>query len=346
MKKKILIMIGIVLIVLLFVGYKGYYYLTYRPENISDKNYDEFMKSFEIHNDININKKNVKDNNYLIFRNIKIRNDFKDYIVRYESEDNKTYELKDKSGNIKAIFRIGIEDNEINDFLKEGMFNKKDKEKFLSNHNITNDKELLDFIIKKHNTNNTIFTSVNKMKENAMIQYLTFVSLSNPTYITKINGAYTGYIIGKEKNNSPNTKYKNINTIRILNNNKIYSFGFWISDEFTEEYLKDIIETIIIENKDINTFTKTWKITDKKQNGETGKTYITLKQFQSNEEVTVEVYNSFVVDKDINKYYEFTFQNGSNAIEDNIKSIFDNASLISVKETDKVGLDQIQDSIK
>ena len=39
-----------------------------------------------------------------------------------------------------------------------------------------------------------------KVKENAMIQYLTFVSLSNPTYITKINGDYTGYIIGKEKN--------------------------------------------------------------------------------------------------------------------------------------------------
>ena len=55
MKKKILIIIGIVLVVLLFVGYKGYYYLTYRPENISDKNYDEFMKSFKIHNDMNIN---------------------------------------------------------------------------------------------------------------------------------------------------------------------------------------------------------------------------------------------------------------------------------------------------
>ena len=346
MKKKILIIIGIVLVVLLFVGYKGYYYLTYRPENISDKKYDEFMKSFEIHNDININKKEVDNNNYLIFRNIKIRNDFKDYVLRFESEDNKTYELDDENGNIKAIFRIGIENNEINDFLNEGMFDKKDKEMFLSKHNISNDKELFDFIIKKHNTNSTIFTSVGKMKENAMIQYLTFVSLSNPTYITKINGDYTGYIIGKEKNNSTNAKYKNINTVRLLNGNKIYSFGFWISDDFTEEYLKDIIETIIIENKDINTFTKTWEITDKKQNGETGKTYITLKQFQSDEKVTVEVYNSFVVDKDINKYYEFTFQNGSNTIEDNIKSIFDNASLVSVKETDKVGLDQVQESIK
>ena len=55
MKKKILMIIGIILVVLLFVGYKGYYYLTYRPENISDKNYDQFMKSFAIHNDMSIN---------------------------------------------------------------------------------------------------------------------------------------------------------------------------------------------------------------------------------------------------------------------------------------------------
>ena len=48
----------------------------------------------------------------------------------------------------------------------------------------------------------------------------------------------------------------------------------------------------------------------------------------------------------INKYYEFTFLNGSNNIEVNIKSIFDNASLVSVKDTDKVVLEQIQDLIK
>ena len=346
MKKKVFVCIAVILFILLFVGYKGYFYLIYRPENISDKNYDNFMKSFETHNDININKKNVEDNNYFIFKNIKIRNDFKDYVARLESEDNITYELEDENGNKKAIFRIGIEDNEINDFLNEGLFEKKEKEKFLAKYNISNDNDLFNFIIKKHNTNSSIFTSVNKMKENAMIQYLTFVLLSNPSYITKISGDYTGYIIGKEKSESANPKFKNINTVRLFNNNKVYSFGFWISDDFSEEYLKDIVETIIIENKDINTFTKTWEIVEKKQKEETGKTYITLKQFQSNEEVTVEVYNSFVYDKDINKYYEFTFQNGSNIIEDNIKSIFNNASLISVKATDKVGLDQIQDSIK
>ncbi len=345
MKKKFLVIIGLV-VVLLYFGYKGYYYLIYRPETFFDKDYNQFMDSFVIHDDINILKKDIEDNDYLIFRNIKIRNDFKNYNVKYESIDNKTYELSDTSGNFTAIFKIGIEESEIDDFLNEGMFDKEDKKKFLQKYNITNDEELFDFVIEKHNTKSTIFTSVNKMKENSMIQYLTFVSLSNPTYITKINGDYTGYIIGNEKITSTSSKYKNINTVRLFKDNKVYSFGFWISENFTEEYIKDIIETIAIEDKDINTFTKTWQLVAKKQKEGSNKTYITLKQFQCIEEVTVEVYNSFVEDKEINKYYEFTFQNGSDNIEDNIESIFENASLVSVNETDKVGLDQVQDSVK
>ena len=45
---------------------------------------------------------------------------------------------------------------------------------------------------------------------------------------------------------------------------------------------------------------------------------------------------------EINKNYEFTFESSNIEIKDNIKSIFNNATLISIKETDKTGLDQIQ----
>ena len=47
----------------------------------------------------------------------------------------------------------------------------------------------------------------------------------------------------------------------------------------------------------------------------------------------------------IEKNYEFTFEYSNENIEDNIKSIFNNATLSKIVETDKQGLDQIQDSI-
>jgi hypothetical protein len=343
---KVLIIIFLILLICLFFCYKGYFYLIYRTENISDKNYDEFMNSIEIHNDITINKKNVENENYLIYKNVKIRNDFSDYVITYEGDNGRIYRLMDDENNVKAVFKIGVDVTNIDLVLDESMFKKSDKEKFFSKYNISDDIDLLDFVLQKHKTKNTIFTPVKNMREHAMIQYFTFVTLGNPSYITKLTGDYKGYLIGNEKSGLENATLKNINTVNILEDNKKYYFGFWLSDDFTEEYIKDIIETVVIEDNDIDTFTKTYQVLDITPSQTDGKSYLKLKQFQTEDEVTVEVYNSFSFDMEENKYYEFTFQKNGNNIEDNIKSIFENTNLISVNLTDKEGLEQKQDSIK
>lgn len=51
-----------------------------------------------------------------------------------------------------------------------------------------------------------------------------------------------------------------------------------------------------------------------------------------------------IVEKENN--YKFTFQYTDNIVEDNIQSIFANTILISIKKTDKQGLDQIQDLLR
>jgi len=51
-------------------------------------------------------------------------------------------------------------------------------------------------------------------------------------------------------------------------------------------------------------------------------------------------------DIETNKNYEFTFQYKVGTVEEHIKSIFGNAELISIVETDKKGLEQRQDSIQ
>lgn len=71
--------------------------------------------------------------------------------------------------------------------------------------------------------------------------------------------------------------------------------------------------------------------------------YLTIRQFQFDEVETVKVLRSLADTVEINKNYEFTFESSNIEIKDNIKSIFNNATLISIKETDKTGLDEIQE---
>lgn len=99
-------------------------------------------------------------------------------------------------------------------------------------------------------------------------------------------------------------------------------------------------------NNDIDTFTKTYQVLDITEKEDNSKTYLKLKQYQMEEEVTVEVSNSFAYNLEKDKYYEFTLQKTSNNIEDNIGSIFENTNLLSINLSTKEGLDQTQESPK
>lgn len=94
----------------------------------------------------------------------------------------------------------------------------------------------------------------------------------------------------------------------------------------------------------IKEFTKTYQVLNIANSNDEEYLYLTLRQFQVDEVETVKVNKSFgKISKD--KYYEFTFKQPNTKIEDNIKSIFNNLDIVSIKETKKEGLEQIQDSI-
>lgn len=95
-----------------------------------------------------------------------------------------------------------------------------------------------------------------------------------------------------------------------------------------------------------NTFIRTYQVLNVTESDDFNHLYITIKQFQADEVETVKVQRDLANSIEANKNYEFTFEYTNNTFENNIKSIFENTTLVSVKETDKVDLDQIQDSIK
>jgi len=98
------------------------------------------------------------------------------------------------------------------------------------------------------------------------------------------------------------------------------------------------------QNAVLNKFIKTYTVLNKVKGQEENSYYVTLQVFQG--EVDTVLINDLKQNIEVGKIYEFSFlKNDYKYIEDNIDSIFENAVLESINETDKIGLDQIQDSI-
>ncbi len=92
------------------------------------------------------------------------------------------------------------------------------------------------------------------------------------------------------------------------------------------------------------TFTRTYTVLNKIQSNEENKYYVTLQVFQK------EVDTVLIEDSEnllqVDKTYEFTFYKNNNQIQDTIDSIFSNSEIIQIKETNKLGLEQVQEQIR
>lgn len=92
-------------------------------------------------------------------------------------------------------------------------------------------------------------------------------------------------------------------------------------------------------------FIKTYLILDASESNDQRYMYLTLKQFQAEEVETIKIEKSLVPELEEDQYYEFTFGHQGLNQEETIKEIFEHNILLSIIKTEKVGLDQINESI-
>ena len=105
-------------------------------------------------------------------------------------------------------------------------------------------------------------------------------------------------------------------------------------------------EILLEDNVAKASFTRTYSVLNVADSNDGNYLYLTIKQFQIDEIETVKVLKSLANSVEVNKNYEFNFKSSNKNFENNIKSIFENAMLESIKETNKTGLEQIQDKIQ
>lgn len=93
----------------------------------------------------------------------------------------------------------------------------------------------------------------------------------------------------------------------------------------------------------ICSFTKTYQVLDISEIND-DYSYLTLKQYDNEEVASVKVSKDYIGNIIEESYYEFKFGSIGKG-EETIKSIFENQLLLSITETDRVGLDQINENI-
>lgn len=122
-----------------------------------------------------------------------------------------------------------------------------------------------------------------------------------------------------------------------------------VNADISDEDTKDDEPTIENKNKKdlINhTFTRTYNINHIAESNDYEYIYITIRGFQDEEIETVKVKRELFKDVKVGDNYEIKFSVTNNSIEDNLKSIFENAKIVTAKKTDKTGLEQVFEPIE
>jgi hypothetical protein len=239
MKKNFIIGVIVALILaLVYFGYKGFLLINYKVSANEIKN--RFIGKLEDSNDtINIKTVDILNTEKTSkFENVVYLDIFDNFVLDETQSSNegsqryKTYNLKDNSGNLKAMFKVGSSDYDYYDILISNdistfgfNFKNINKKDLVEKFNIKSNVDLIKYIIEHYKDSVNIFSSRDEIEMNYLIK--TFTNTIIPvSKINIIDGDINGYMfIVKD-----NAYYE----IHIIHNKEKYFFTF--ADATNEEY--------------------------------------------------------------------------------------------------------------
>lgn len=346
MVKKVIVIVGIILVLIVggYLGYKSYVLKKYDLSNLGNS-YPKILEKINNKNKVTINNQKLSEEEYTNFQNIK----FKNIVEGYTKEEiDSAYPIMQYKNEIeKKLISISTMENFVSLFTKDGITilgtmdsneeipkdieNSEKRKNYLEKNNITNDIKLLEFLEKDYEKKASVFDSVNDIEGKYELHYLASLTIPEIKSITEITGDYTGYIL------NVNDK---VQEVTLLINDKKYIITF---SNFTEEEIYDFVSSVIIE--DACQFTKTYRVEKIIESNDEKYLHVTLTAFQEEGAETVTIPRKINNNIEEGKYYEFTFSNNKNKLSEEIEDIFKNTEIISMVETEKTGLDQIQEKV-
>lgn len=232
-KVKIIIIIVFVLLVF-FIGYKGYYLNKYNTIEFENE-YMKFIELYKNRDQYTIKHNNITEDEYIKFKNIKFKNIFKNYIENNDFEKNNYIEYRLLDNN-KSYFSITI-DEPI--YMSNICSNSKtcfNGQKYMKKNNLISEVDLL-----KYSYNNqkkiTIFSNINEIEDNYIQKYILACEYGheNLEKIKIINGIYSGTVV--------TTK----NTIKVdIDKDKCRYSIFFVNTNIKDKELEDILNSLEI----------------------------------------------------------------------------------------------------
>lgn len=128
---------------------------------------------------------------------------------------------------------------------------------------------------------------------------------------------------------------------------EILEFDTTVLDREQQEKVEDYYSYLDSSNMENKYFVRTYHILNITESHDGEHLYLTIRKYQAEGVETIKVSKKLTNNIKVNKPYEFTFQYKHKDFDDtNIKSILENATIISIVETDKLGMDQRQEPIQ
>ncbi len=240
--KHLLIYVIIFVCLLAFVGYKALMLNKYHEEIREDIDTSKiFNKTLTI-------KDSKYDGDYIIFGDLSIPNYFEGYV---DTESPSTFRVKrDENNEVVSMYSTGVQTQFINMLNMKNMelatddgeeykpeVTNKNVRKYLDNHNIKNDIDLIKHIKDNYYFKSNIFTSKNKMEINYLLN--SYVSVSFPSFdsITLINGKFNGYIFNVS--GSP----KGLRQLHIIKDDKQYYMVLGGEENTSDEFIEKLLSS-------------------------------------------------------------------------------------------------------
>lgn len=238
MKKfSILILKITLIIVIIFIGYKGYYLNKYNTSAIESE-YKNFIELFKNREQYTIKHKKISESEYIKFKNIKFKNNFKDYIKNTEFEENNyiEYRLLDKNNKINSYFSISITQPI---YMTSICLNNEecfDAQAYMKKNNLLNEIDILEYSYSNQKKPN-VFSNIDEIKDNYIQKHIiaSEYGKENLEKIVLLDGIYNGIVVTT----------KNTTKIEIMKEEEKYSL-FFVDTNIKDKELEDILNSLEI----------------------------------------------------------------------------------------------------
>ena len=255
------ILIPIILFLVSITSYKTYLLIRYHIKPNNDIITIQKNKSSKI---ISENNSRYDMSNMVRYGDVAFINNFKDYeLIKPDNEyrwESYKFVKKDINGNVTSMFwfsnkpvfslidildTVTIEENANSNDKSDYIITKKDVKRFLVDHDINDDVDLIEYFKKNYYFKSNILNSISNIKLKYSLNMVADVFPAMHNSVTFVRGKHKGYIINFGKESSYNNL--RLRELYLIINNKVYVFDF-VGDELTsDEFIKTFVDTTMID---------------------------------------------------------------------------------------------------